>query len=149
MPTVLQDMPEQRLQQYQIARVAPGFARNALLPRRKAVYAHHLNRDRFAPQIAAAAERSAGGVQEGVAEAQARRRDERMMRRLKTLRLVRGSLLLCVLRKGCTGVCVSLHGVSRMAHALLALLGTGLRSCAWFSSCPCISVYQHALTWGC
>ena len=84
-----QDQPWCNLRRHEIAKVAPGHARNDLVPRQSAVYAHYLNRQKYAAQIAAFEASQAGVEREDVVELKARQRDLRMIKRLRALKLVR------------------------------------------------------------
>jgi ribosomal protein L9 len=90
----LQDVPKQGLRAFQPARVAPGAARNHLVPDGAAVYAHYLNRQQHAAALERAAVRAAGAPSEGEEAAKARLRDARMFKKLRALTLVRTSLRL-------------------------------------------------------
>jgi ribosomal protein L9 len=86
----LQDMPDRGLIRHQVVKVAPGTARNDLVPRGKAVYAHYLNRAKFAVKIAEAEEEAkATGEHEDVAATKERLRSKRILKRLRALKLVR------------------------------------------------------------
>ena len=76
------------LLKHQIARVAPGTARNHLVPSGAAVYAHYLNRERYAKQIEAAAEKNADET-EDVMAVKAQVRKLRLLKRLGALKVVR------------------------------------------------------------
>ena len=76
------------LRRYTVERVAPGEARNALVPRGQAVYAHYLNRQKFAAEIEAA-KASVLHATDGEAEVERQRaRDERLLKKLRNMRLV-------------------------------------------------------------
>ena len=68
--------------------MAPGHARNKLVAQGHAVYAHYLNRAQFASEIQKAAEAQVGEEREDVAALKERLRDARMLKRLRSLKLV-------------------------------------------------------------
>lgn len=81
-------MPKMGLLKHQIAKVAPGTARNHLVPSGAAVYAHYLNRERYANEIEAAAANNANEA-EDVLAVKAQVRKIRLLKRLSTLKVVR------------------------------------------------------------
>lgn len=82
-----QDMPQMGLLKHQIAKVAPGTARNHLVPSGAAVYAHYLNRERYAPEIEAAAAKNTDEA-EDVLAVKAQVRKMRILKRLGNLKVV-------------------------------------------------------------
>lgn len=80
-------MPQMGLLKHQIARVAPGTARNHLVPSGAAVYAHYLNREKYAKEIEAKAATNALEAEDIVA-VKAQVRKMRILKRLSALRLV-------------------------------------------------------------
>jgi ribosomal protein L9 len=83
-----QDIPAMGLFKYEVARVSPGAARNHFVPNNLAVYAHYLNKQRFAAEIAAASSSKDAAAVENVMELKESIRDARMLKRLSTLKLV-------------------------------------------------------------
>ena len=75
------------LLKHQIARVAPGTARNHLVPSGAAVYAHYLNREKYAKEIEAKAATNAHEAEDIVA-VKAQLRKMRILKRLGALKVV-------------------------------------------------------------
>jgi ribosomal protein L9 len=85
---LLQDKPEMGLVQFQVAKVAPGAARNHLVPSGAAVYGHYLNKQRYVREIERVEAQGAEGTQD-VAAVKAQLRKARILKRLSTLKVVR------------------------------------------------------------